>query len=145
MIIKDHLNDEIVDELKQLKGIDVGTEEFKVTVEELIKLVDRAITIEKLEIERAERLEIRTAERELKQLQLDADLHHRNVEQSLKERQMESERRDQLIRNCIAAAGIIIPSFITIWGTYKSFEFEKEGTITTIMGRGFINKLLPKK
>ena len=58
---------------------------------------------------------------------------------------MEDEKKDRLIRNCISAAGIIIPSLLTIWGTFKTFKFEQEGTVTTIMGRGFINKLLPKK
>lgn len=55
------------------------------------------------------------------------------------------EKRDRFIKNCMTAAGIIVPVVVTVWGTCKSFEFEKEGTITTIMGRGFINKLLPKK
>ena len=57
----------------------------------------------------------------------------------------EDEKRDRRIKNGITIAGIVIPSIITIWGTIKSLNFEKEGTVTTIMGRGFINKLLPKK
>ena len=57
----------------------------------------------------------------------------------------EDEKRDRRIKNGITIAGIVIPSLITIWGTIKSLNFEKEGTVTTIMGRGFINKLLPKK
>ena len=57
----------------------------------------------------------------------------------------EDEKRDRRIKNGITIAGIVIPSVITIWGTIKSLNFEKEGTVTTIMGRGFINKLLPKK
>ena len=66
-------------------------------------------------------------------------------DKSLKDKQLEEEKKDRLIKNCIAVASIAIPSLITIWGTLKSFEFEKEGTVTTIMGRGFVNKLLPKK
>ena len=62
-----------------------------------------------------------------------------------KQKQIEEERKDRLIRNCISAAGIVIPSLITIWGTLKTFKFEEDGTITTVMGRGFINKLLPTK
>ena len=60
-------------------------------------------------------------------------------------KQMEEEKKDRWIKNGLAAAGIIIPTLVTIWGTVKSIKFEETGTITTIMGRGFINKLLPKK
>lgn len=55
------------------------------------------------------------------------------------------DKKDRLIKNITNVASIVIPTVVTIWGTLKSFEFEKEGTVTTIMGRGFINKLLPKK
>ena len=67
------------------------------------------------------------------------------AEQKLKLKQMEEDKKDRLIKNCMTAAGIVIPSVLTIWGTLKSLEFEKTGTVTTIMGRGFINKLLPRK
>jgi hypothetical protein len=121
------LHEEIVDEFKQLKGIEVGTEEYKVTVDGLTKLLDREIEIKKLELERIDKQN--TAE----------------AEEKLRDEQMKREARDRWIRLGMDVAGIIIPVTVTIWGTVKSFEFEKEGSITTIMGRGFINKLLPKK
>lgn len=121
------LHDEIEDEFKCLKDLEVGTEQYKVTVDGLVKLVDRAIEIDKLNLEAEEKSKNRKNDKEFKQ------------------QQMEDEKKDRLIRNCISAAGIIIPSLLTIWGTFKTFKFEQEGTVTTIMGRGFINKLLPKK
>ena len=63
----------------------------------------------------------------------------------MRTQQMNNEQRDRMITNAITAAGIVIPSLITIWGTFKTLKFEEQGTVTTIMGRGFINKLLPKK
>ena len=60
-------------------------------------------------------------------------------------KQIEEDRKDRFIKNCLSVAGIVVPVAVTIWGTLKTFEFEKEGTITTTMGRGFINKLLLKK
>lgn len=113
------LEDVVTNELNELKKMEVGTEEYKISVEGVTKLVDRLNEREKFG------LECETSDLELKKL--------------------ESENKDRFIRNCIAVAGIVIPTVVTIWGTKKSFEFEKEGTITTIMGRGFINKLLPKK
>ena len=110
------LNEEIQREFKELKKMELGTESYKTTVDGLSKLYDRSIELEKHENDRAD-----------KQVQSDED------------------KKDRLIKNCITVAGIVLPSVITVWGTIKSIKFEQEGTITTIMGRGFINKLLPKK
>lgn len=121
------LYDEINAEFEDLSKMALGTEEYKVTVDGLTKLMDRAIDMKKFDTEYAERIE------------------NQKMDNSLKQRQMDEERKDRLIKNGISIAGIVIPSLITIWGTVKSMEFEKEGTITTIIGRGFINKLLPKK
>lgn len=68
----------------------------------------------------------------------------REIEKSKLE-QIKNEKKDQLIKNIISISNIAITTFITIWGTFKTFEFEKTGSVTTIMGRGFINKLIPKK
>ena len=57
---------------------------------------------------------------------------------------MEEEKKDRLIKNILTGAGIIIPLGVTVWGTLKTLKFEEEGTVTTLMGRGFINKLFPK-
>lgn len=112
MNIETLLHQEIVTEFDELQELEVGTEEHKTAVDDLTKLVDRAIEMERVELETKNKGD---------------------------------EQKDRLFRNCMAVAGVVVPAAITIWGTLKSFEFEKEGTITTIMGRGFINKLLPKK
>lgn len=127
MSMKTLLNEEIENEFKLLGKMQPGTDEYKATVDGLTKLVDRAIEIDKVNNENREKIELR------------------EFDEQFRLTQAGSESRDRLIKNCIAVAGIVIPSVITIWGTVKSIEFEKEGTITTIMGRGFINKLLPKK
>ena len=121
------LYDEINAEFDDLSKMALGTEEYKVTVDGLTKLMDRAIDMKKFDTEYAERIE------------------NQKMDNCLRHKQMDEERKDRLIKNGISIAGIVIPSLITIWGTVKSMEFEKEGTITTIIGRGFINKLLPKK
>lgn len=119
MEIKTLLCKEIKEEIRILDKIGIGSDTHKLATDDLTKLVDRLIDLEKAEIERKE--------------------------YELKLAQMEEDKKDRLIKNCIAVAGIVIPVGVTIWGTLKSFKFETEGTITTIMGRGFINKLLPKK
>lgn len=127
MEIETLLYEEIVDEFGNLEDLEAGSEEYKATVDGLVKLMDRAIEIEKIHKDEEER---------------DKD---RQFDQDLKLKQVEEETRDRLIKNCIAVAGIVIPSLVTMWGAIKSFKFEKDGTYTTVIGRGFINKLLPKK
>ena len=127
MKVETMLHDEILNEFEELKKLEVGSDGYRAAVDGISKLLDRAIEYDKLDAE--------CNERSL----------NRGFEEDYKLQLAEDEKRDRRIKNGITIAGIIIPSIITIWGTIKSLNFEKEGTVTTIMGRGFINKLLPKK
>ena len=127
MKIETLLHEEIQDEFKNLKEMELGTEEYKTTVDGLAKLVDRAIEIDKLNIDTQDKID------------------SREIEVDLKQQQINDDKQDRKIRNAIAIAGIVIPTIVTVWGTFKSLKFEEEGTVTTIMGRGFIQKLLPNK
>ena len=123
MGIKEALYQEIEDEFQVLSEIKVGTDEYKSSVDGLTKLLDRAIEIEKHE----------------------AEMKEREAERIAKNIQVAEEQKDRVVKNYISAGGVVLPLLVTIWGTLKSFKFEQDGTVTTIMGRGFINKLLPKK
>lgn len=127
MTVEQTLNAEIKSEIEILNALELGSQKYETAINGITKMLDRAIELEKIGIESDE-----------KRRQADKDETDKLI-------QLQEDRKDRLIKNCISVAGIVIPSVITIWGTVKSFEFEKEGTITTIMGRGFINKLLPKK
>ena len=121
------LHEEIQDGFDALSKMERGTEIHKTTVDEVAKLFDKAIEIEKIEIEAKEKAKAR------------------EIEESLKRAQMEEDRKDRRFKNGIAVGGIVLPLAVTIWGTFKTLKFEEEGTVTTMMGRGFINKLIPKK
>lgn len=121
------LHEEIQDGFDALSRMERGTEIHKTTVDEVAKLFDKAIEIEKIEIEAKEKAK------------------SREIEASLKRAQMEEDRKDRKLKNGIAIGGIVLPLAVTIWGTFKTLKFEEEGTVTTMMGRGFINKLIPKK
>ena len=123
MGIKEALYQEIEDEFQVLSEIKVGTDEYKSSVDGLTKLLDRAIEIEKHE----------------------AEMKEREAERIANDIKTAEEQKDRVVKNYITAGGVVLPLLVTIWGTLKSFKFEQDGTITTIMGRGFINKLLPKK
>lgn len=121
------LHEEIQDGFDALSRMERGTETHKTTVDEVAKLFDKAIEIEKIEIEAKDKAKAR------------------EIEARLKQAQMEEDRKDRRFKNGIALGGIVLPLAVTIWGTLKTLKFEEEGTVTTMMGRGFINKLIPKK
>ena len=127
MSIKTLLGVEIEDQFDELSRMEKGSDEYKATVECAVKLTDRIIELEKLEDERLEKEQ------------------SREFDNDLKLKQSKDDKRDRIVKNCISVAGILVPTLLTIWGTKTSLKFEEEGTITTAIGRGFINKLLPKK
>jgi len=117
----------IINELEALNDMEVGTDEYRITVDGLTKLVDKAIEMDKFQNEFFEKVE------------------NRKKEDELKERQMKEDKKNRLISHILTGVGIAVPAILTVWGTCKSLKFEEEGTVTTAIGRGFINKLLPRK
>lgn len=120
--------------LEKLEETEPGSEQHKALVDAISKLEDKVIEIERVQNDAADKAV--TRERELKN-----DI----VEHNIKCEQMSEERLDRWIKNLLTAVGIVAPIWLTVWGTKVSFKFEEEGTITTIMGRGFINRLFGKK
>lgn len=121
------LEEEITREFRVLSDLETGTVEYKTTVDGLDKLMGRAIEID---AEKAARKEKREST---------------NSENYYRTQQLEADNKDRLVKNVLSAVSIIGGFALTVWGTKTSIKFEETGTITTIMGRGFINKLLPKK
>lgn len=126
MNIRNVLNEEIGSEFEELSKIEVGSDKYKSAVDGVTKLVDRAIELEKFYVEMEDKTETRENETELKV------------------QQIKNDKKDQVVRNGIAIAGIIIPTAITVWGTLKTLKFEETGTITTDAGRNFINRIFKK-
>lgn len=142
--IKELLDTEISNELSYLGDLERGSETYKVAVDGITKLMDKRIEMEKLERD----TQAKDKDREIESKKADGDLTDKAKSREIEEKklgQITNEKNDQLFKNGIAIAGIIIPSMITIWGTFKTLKFEETGTVTTIMGRGFVNKLIPKK
>ena len=121
------LNEEIQKKIEDMGGLEVGSEEYKLASDGVSKLMEKAIELDKLALEADDREKTRENERYFKEQQLKAD------------------KKDRLFKNILTGIGIAVPAGLTIWGTLKSLKFEETGTVTTIMGRGFLNKILPKK
>ena len=127
MDIEDLLDDELDAQFKKLRTEKLSPEEERAAVDNIAKLMDRKIEIGRLQADTADKEAIRENDMLVKQQQLKED------------------KKDHVIKNILSGAGIVLPIILTVWGTKVSLEFEKEGTVTTMMGRGFINKLFPKK
>ena len=127
MEIEKLLHDEIVDELGGLNTLELGSDKYKVTTEGLVKLMDRAIEMDKLSTE------------------LDERQKNRNEDLELKYRQIDAEIRDRKIKNVITVVISGVGTIVTIWGTLKTLKFEEVGTVTTMAGRNFINNLFKRK
>ena len=127
MSVKALLNDEIKDEIEQLRKVELGSDQHKIAADALAKLLDKSIEMDKLDLEYQDRFEAREAENELKQ------------------KEIEDEKKDRKVKNVLTGVSVIGGFALTVWGTCKSIKFEETGSFTTIMGRGFIQKLLPKK
>lgn len=121
------LNEEIQNKIEAMGGLDVGTEEYKLAADGVSKLMEKAIELDKLDIEAYDREKAR------------------EDENNFREQQLKEDKKDRLIKNILTGLGIAVPAGLTVWGTLKSLKFEETGTVTTIVGRGFLNKLLPKK
>lgn len=124
MSIQRLLREEIESEFKELSTITPGGENYKVAVDGITKLMDRAIEMEKNEIDHQDRIDARDSENELKM------------------KQMEDEKKDRFVKNLLAEVGTIGGLVVTIWGAKKAWKFEETGTVASPVGRSFINKLI---
>ena len=110
------LNVEIEEKFDELAKLDPTTKEYSAAVDSVTKLMDRAIEIEKLE-----------------------------SSETQNEKQIEEDRKSRLVKNCIDVGSVVLPLAVTIWGAKASFKFEETGTITTSVGRKFMDKIISWK
>lgn len=132
--IEQLLDKEIESQFEAIKDLELGSDEYKAGTEAIAKLLDRKAELEKIKVDANDKAQTRSMEK-----------WKLTNEYAQKQEQINEEKKDRKWRTGIGIAGIAVPALLTIWGTLKSLKFEETGTITTPIGRGFINKLLPKK
>jgi predicted phosphoribosyltransferase len=125
--MKTLLREEFQSEIEELGKMAIGTDEYKVAVDGVTKLADRLIEIDKIDVSHEEKMESLRVDREIK------------------EAQMKDERKDRTIKNVITVGTTAATVGLTVWGALKTWKFEETGTVTSMFGRGFMQKLLPKK
>ena len=119
------LHDEIVSEIEELSKKDTGSEEYQIAVNGVTKLMDKELEWSKLD-------------NEIEQKNLDRESAER-----LKLKEIEEDRKDKRIKNTLTGVSIIGGFGLTIWGALKSWEFEKEGTVTSAFGQIFLKGFRP--
>lgn len=110
------LDVEIEELFDKLSKLSPDSKEYAAVEDSLTKLMDRKLEILKLE-----------------------------SSESQYEKQIKEDRKSRLFKNLIDIGSIVLPLAVTIWGARASFRFEENGTITTAMGRKFMDKLISKK
>lgn len=122
MNYESELNGIIARQITEIDRLEVGSEQYKVAVDGVCKLIDKSVEVRKIRVSKLDR----------------------DDERIIKLEQMKNDKKERKIQMFINIGGIIIPVIVTVWGTFKTFEFEREGTVTTILGRKFIQNLFKK-
>lgn len=121
--IEELLKNEICEDLKNLREIEFGSDEYKIGIDAVTKLLDREAELRKIEVERLDKIESRKADEEYKA------------------KQFKDNRIEKAIGYVIKVGEIVIPVMVIVWGTKVSLKFEEEGTMTTTAGRNFFGKI----
>lgn len=127
MNIETLLHEEIVDRFQDLNRKGAGSEESKVAVDELTKLIDRAIEIEKIEVDSKEKAKNRELDRELKLKELEVD------------------KKDRKMKNCLTGVSVVGGLVGAFAMGLISMKFERTDTLTTEAGRSSVRQLLKFK
>jgi hypothetical protein len=102
----DALRVEIDREINGLKEMEVGSEKLSNAVNDVTKLIDRKIEMDRAETEAYEKAEERKA-----------------------------EQKNRWIGYAITVGTTLLGTIVTVSCFHKSMEFEKTGTITTLAGK----------
>lgn len=127
MSIKNELIEEFNDEVKGLRGLQLGSDEYKATVDGVTKLADRIIEIDKIQQE--------ASAKQISQIN----------ENELKAAQMADDRIDKWIRNGIEGVKVVGGLVAAGLALVVSINFEREGTLTTEAGKSALRQLLKFK
>ena len=62
----------------------------------------------------------------------------------IKLEQVDTEDKNEFIRNLISVGTFGITTVVTIWSVNKTFKFDKVATVTSTLGKGILNGAIPK-
>lgn len=125
--IKNLLEEEIKNEIKNLSSLEPGSEKHSTAVESLAKLYKAKLDEDKTSNECLEKIENREIDKELKCTQLKESV------------------KDRYVKIGIAAAELVLPLMFYAFWMRKGFKFEEKGTYTSTTFRGLFSRFKPTK
>lgn len=123
MSIEKVMYDEVLNELEQVKKMELGSDQHVTTVGVVNSMVDRLGESQKLDNE-AKRLEI-----EEKKLSIEAQ-------------RLEGEKKDRTVKNILTIGTNVLFLGVTIWANIDSKRFEQGFTHTTESGKNSSRTLM---
>lgn len=121
------LHEEIEKGFEALDTLKKGSEEYEAIVEAQVKLLGRAIEIDRLNIEHEEKLK----EQDLKE-----------KEQELKEKELEIEKKDRKWKHGIAIGSAAAGLVTTFFWCREYLIFEETGAVSTQGGRKMLDRAI---
>jgi hypothetical protein len=68
-----------------------------------------------------------------------------SVEDSkIKSMQLTTDQKNELMRNAITIGTFLVSTTVSIITIVKTFEFDRDSSVTSTMGRGVLNGVVPK-
>lgn len=113
--IKQTLWKDYNDVSEQIDELNVGDEHYKLLLEEKDKIRNELIKLEEA-----------------------------NMETKLKEGQIEADNNKEKIRNAITIGTFAITTGVSLYAIIKTFKFDTDSTVTSTLGRGILNGVVPK-
>ena len=140
--IKVLLDKTIKSDILEIGKMDIGSEERKCAIEDLVKIY-------KLRIDEAKNDKDICEKREARIMEMDERREARFMERDTKSRDKQEDLRelvkDRYFRVGIAVAEIGLPLvFYAVW-MKRGFEFEESGAYTSTTFRGLFNRFKPTK
>lgn len=157
--MKDLLTEEIRSEFTGLAEMQLGAGDYSATVTGVAKLMEKAVELEKFEAERKDKLDEQRRNEELDAVKRELDEQERENRLYLQEKQLEFQQRQielqeqqhkqtkkgNTIQTLVTVGTALLAAGVTVWGTIVTLDFEKDWTITTSAGKGFLGRLFTKK
>lgn len=125
--LKTLLQDEIRRVSQNMSKMDVGTDDYEKASASYRKLAD-----ELMEVERFEHEQMRRGEDQM-------------IDTDLKLKQMKQDNKFQWLNIGLKVVGGIASGALGYYISVKYMDFEREGTMPSMVGKKFIMDLLPKK
>ena len=117
-------------------NLEVGSDEHKKAVGDVVQLMDRITELKKVENERTK---LRLEEGKIEADKAKTDIEQQRVD--LERKKQADERKHNVIRYVIDGLTIAVPAGITILGLFLTYRIEVDGVQASQLGRKTIDRI----